>query len=78
MALPAFVALNAVYGWRACFLLTSALGVVWLAVWLGIYRAPATIEEEAPATRQLGWMDSLRAPQTWGFALGKFLSGLPE
>ncbi len=26
---PAFVALNAIYGWRTCFLLTSVLGGVW-------------------------------------------------
>ena len=71
---PAFVALNAIYGWRACFLLTSLLGGVWCVAWLAIYREPEKIEEEAQATASVGWMDSLRARPTWGFALGKFLT----
>src|SRR5262249_23504657 len=52
---PAFVALNAIYGWRTCFLLTSALGGVWLVVWLAIYRAPLKSEQEAPSVSQIGW-----------------------
>ena len=37
-------------------------------------RAPLQVEDEVPAGASVGWMDSLRAPQTWGFALGKFLT----
>jgi ACS family hexuronate transporter-like MFS transporter len=71
---PVFVALSLRYGWRTCFLMTSLLGVIWFIAWLAIYRAPAKSEEESPSTTSTGWLDSLRAPQTWGFALGKFLT----
>jgi MFS transporter, ACS family, hexuronate transporter len=71
---PAFVALNAMYGWRTCFLLTSTLGGVWLLVWLLVYRAPLKTEEGFPSITQVTWLESLRAPQTWGFAMGKFLT----
>jgi MFS transporter, ACS family, aldohexuronate transporter len=71
---PALVALSAIYGWRACFLATAFLGIAWLVAWLLIYRAPAKSEEETPSALSIGWLDSLRAPQTWGFALGKFLT----
>jgi ACS family hexuronate transporter-like MFS transporter len=72
---PALVALSALYGWRACFVLTSGLGFVWLAAWLIIYRAPAkSTSEEQDALRQIGWLDALQSRKTWGFALGKFLT----
>jgi MFS transporter, ACS family, hexuronate transporter len=72
---PAFVALSAIYGWRACFMMTASLGLVWLVVWLAIYRAPARMEDdEPPAVAGTGWMEALRSKPTWGFALGKFLT----
>jgi ACS family hexuronate transporter-like MFS transporter len=71
---PVLVALSAVYGWRACFLLTALLGVVWLVAWLAIYRTPPKAGQEDSAGGKIGWLDSLRARPTWGFALGKFLT----
>lgn len=38
---PLVAALALTHGWRAAFLLTGLLGLVWLAAWLFIYRAPA-------------------------------------
>lgn len=72
---PALVALSAIYGWRACFVLTAGLGFIWLAAWMIIYREPAKdkVAEQA-RVKQIGWMDALRSRQTWGFALGKFLT----
>lgn len=34
----AFIGLR--YGWRAAFVVTGALGLVWLAIWLAVYQAP--------------------------------------
>lgn len=36
--LAAFVAIH--YGWRAAFVLTGALGIVWLVAWLVLYDSP--------------------------------------
>jgi len=39
---PSLIAvLTAFFGWRAAFVLPGALGLVWLAGWLAIYRLPA-------------------------------------
>jgi ACS family hexuronate transporter-like MFS transporter len=44
LAPPMIAGLTLLWGWRAAFILPGALGFVWLAVWLWIYRLP----EELP------------------------------
>lgn len=40
---PPCVALLAIYmGWRAAFVITGVLGIVWLVAWLAIYHVPRT------------------------------------
>ena len=70
---PAFIFLFQIYGWRACFVGTGLLGFVWVILWLIFYRKPPVQAEEKnePA---MGWMQALASRQTWGFALGKFLT----
>ena len=73
------------WGWRAAFLVTGGLTLVWLAVWLIYYRRPrehpavdaaelAYIESE-PAERQrpVPWRRLLAQRQTWAYMLGRFL-----
>ena len=85
---PMFAAINQVYGWRACFLLTSALGAVWLVFWLTMYHTPeqhpavgsaelAYIRADAAADAnapKLTWGDVFKYKQTWGYAIAKFLT----
>lgn len=71
---PIFVALNASYGWRACFLFTAATGGLWVVLWLASYRVPIRAGIEKPIEPSVGWLDALRSRRTWGFALGKFLT----
>ena len=85
---PMFAAINQVYGWRACFLLTSALGAVWLVCWLTMYHTPeqhpavgsaelAYIRADAAADAnapKLTWGDVFKYKQTWGYAIAKFLT----
>ena len=74
------------WGWRASFVATGALGFVWLACWLWIYRTPessshvsaaelAHIRSDAavPAGRQ-SWRQLVSCRQTWAFAVGKALT----
>jgi ACS family hexuronate transporter-like MFS transporter len=72
-------------GWRWAFLFIGALGFIWLALWLTLYRRP----EEHPrctaaereyiksdpvgATGGIPWARLLRYRQTWAFAAGKFM-----
>jgi len=88
IAPPAITWLNARYGWQPAFLVTGALGFVWLVFWLLLYhppeRHPRITDEErrivladAPAvvsTRTMPWREVLSHPQAWGLLTGRFLS----
>lgn len=74
------------WGWQAAFVLTGAIGFVWVAAWLVMYDTPrrhkgvtpaelAYIQrDEEHAEGALPWRALLWHRQTWAFALGKFLT----
>ena len=75
------------WGWHAAFLLTGAAGLVWLPVWLLLYRKPrehrtisaaelAWIEQAPPPTAvaKIPFIRVLRQRQTWAYAAAKFLT----
>ena len=73
-------------GWRWAFLLTGAVGFVWLLFWLLFYGQPeehprlsrAELDyirsDPAEATAKIKWLSLLPHRQTWAFVLGKFLT----
>lgn len=74
------------WGWREAFIATGALGFLWLAFWLWLYRSPEEhpkvsaaelahirSDPEEPTTR-VAWSSLLPHRQTWAFVLGKFLT----
>jgi len=86
---PLLIVMLAAYGWRPCFLITASLGLVWLVLWLATYQHPekhprvnaaelayirGEASAEAPGAPQIGWLQSLRLRETWGFAVAKFLT----
>ncbi|MGB6692411.1 MAG: MFS transporter [Terracidiphilus sp.] len=69
------------FGWRAAFLTTGAFSAAWIVWWSVKYRTPSTVlnrndGSETPPARPalLRWWKLLGYRQTWGFALGKFLT----
>jgi hypothetical protein len=42
-----------VYDWRAAFVITGALGLVWVVLWLAFFRSPETHPRLSPAERDL-------------------------
>jgi ACS family hexuronate transporter-like MFS transporter len=74
------------FGWQAAFIATGALGVLWLAAWLAIYRPPQEHPRLTPAELAhirsdpaepafaVRWGQLLRHRQTWAFAIGKFMT----
>jgi ACS family hexuronate transporter-like MFS transporter len=75
------------FGWRASFLFTGSLDVVWLVLWLSFYRRPAEhkllsaeerrlIEsdrgEESPV--KIRYSQVVRKRAAWAFLAGKFLT----
>jgi MFS transporter, ACS family, hexuronate transporter len=73
-------------GWSWAFILTGALGFLWLIAWLAIYRSPETHPRVSPSelayirsdpvepTRSVPWRRLLTKRQTWAFMIGKFLT----
>jgi ACS family hexuronate transporter-like MFS transporter len=74
------------FGWRAAFFVTPILVVIWLTIWLRLYRPPAMQPRANDAERALIEADPIVAPtpvkwrnilphrQAWAFMTGKFLT----
>jgi ACS family hexuronate transporter-like MFS transporter len=73
-------------GWRWAFLITGAIGFLWVLLWLAVYRKPEEhshcsaaeldyirSDREEPAAR-VPWARLLGYRQTWAFLLTKFLT----
>jgi len=75
------------WGWQWAFILTGALGFVWLLFWLPIYRKPeehpklfpaelAYIQSDPPdpPATKIPWIQLVPHRQTTAFAIGKFMT----
>ena len=74
------------WGWSWAFIITGALGFLWLAVWLLVYHPPREhpslskaeldyIESDpVESVQPIAWSRLLPHRQTWAFAAGKFLT----
>jgi ACS family hexuronate transporter-like MFS transporter len=84
---PAIVPIIALtWSWQVAFLITGAIGFIWLFFWLWLYNAPekhkgVTAGELAwirsdpeEAITPIPWMRIIGKRQTWAFAIGKFLT----
>jgi ACS family hexuronate transporter-like MFS transporter len=73
-------------GWQWAFILTGAVGFLWVAAWLWLYRDPAHHPRLKPAELayirsdppdppvRIPWRTLLPHRQTWAFAIGKFMT----
>jgi ACS family hexuronate transporter-like MFS transporter len=62
------------WGWRWAFVATGALGLLWLLLWIPLYRNPvAGGTSDAPHAR-IPWVSFFRYRQTWAFMFGKLLA----
>ncbi|MGH9551976.1 MAG: MFS transporter, partial [Terriglobales bacterium] len=74
------------WGWRWAFIITGALGFVWLIFWLLLYRKPdehprlskaelAYIRSDSQVPMaKIKWARLIPHRQTWAFVVGKFLT----
>lgn len=88
LAPPLIVWLQINFGWQSTFLLTGALGVLWLPLWLAIYRPPSThpwigarerelIAEgrsESAASVRIGTRELMSQRQVWAIVLARFIT----
>ncbi len=73
------------WGWPAAFIVTGLLSVIWLIVWIAVYRTPdrskgvsaaelALIRSDPPdPVEKISWFKLLPRRETWAYASGKFL-----
>jgi ACS family hexuronate transporter-like MFS transporter len=86
LAIPAIVT---AFGWRAAFIITGALGFIWIIFWFILYEVPArhkrlssrelelirsdTTEDEE-AVKPVPWLKLIKYRQTWIFFIGKAMT----
>jgi ACS family hexuronate transporter-like MFS transporter len=73
-------------GWQYAFLTTSVFAIIWLILWLTLYRSPADNPRVSPAelayinsgttptTSKIAWSHLIPHRQTWAFLLGKVIT----
>lgn len=74
------------FGWRMAFIITGALGMIWIVAWLLLYRRPeqsslvspgelALIQSDQEGNAEtVPWRVLLRFRQTWAVGLGKMFT----
>ena len=79
-------AITLAYGWRAAFIATGLLSLIWLVGWVSLYRAPEQSRRVTPSELALirsdpvtsvapvRWSRLFTVRQTWAYAVPKFLT----
>ena len=73
------------FGWKAAFVLTGAIGFLWLLLWRWMYHPPAEhpkiskeelahIGQEDDENEPIPWLHFFKYKQVWGAALARFVS----
>jgi ACS family hexuronate transporter-like MFS transporter len=85
---PLLIPLIAIkWGWQSAFIITGALGFVWLLFWIPLYHKPELEkrltenektyilqDDQEPETTKLPWKSIISYKQTWGICLARFLT----
>jgi MFS transporter, ACS family, hexuronate transporter len=76
------------WGWQEAFIITGAIGLIWLVFWFIFYEIPAKQKKLSRAEynyihsdsdnesekEKVGWIKLLGFRQTWAFIIGKFMT----
>jgi len=62
------------WGWQWAFVGTGALGLLWLAFWIPLYREARARTLEAGSGVPLRWTHLFTHRQTWAFVVGKLMA----
>jgi ACS family hexuronate transporter-like MFS transporter len=86
IAVPAIVI---AWGWQAAFLITGAIGLVWIVLWFMFYELPekkrklaaseleyikSDLDEQNESEKPVPWLQLLKYRQTWIFFIGKAMT----
>jgi MFS transporter, ACS family, hexuronate transporter len=86
LAIPAMIV---AWGWQAAFIITGALGFIWVILWFIFYEVPekhkkvsageldyihSDADEQTETTEKVPWLKLFKYRQTWLFFIGKGLT----
>ncbi len=86
LAIPAMVI---AWGWQAAFIITGAIGFIWVILWFIFYEVPekhkkvsagelafinSDVDEQEVTKEKVSWLKLLKYRQTWLFFIGKGLT----
>jgi MFS transporter, ACS family, hexuronate transporter len=86
IAVPAIVI---AWGWQAAFLITGAIGLIWIVLWFLFYELPekkrklaaselayikSDLDEQNESEKPVPWLQLLKYRQTWIFFIGKAMT----
>jgi ACS family hexuronate transporter-like MFS transporter len=85
IAAPLVAWLTLHFGWRMAFVIPGVVGLLWLPLWLKVYRHPARhpevmpsdlaqLELDAPGVPQPRWRDVLAKRHVWGLVASRLFS----
>lgn len=75
IAPPVIVYLLQRHGYRSAFLVAASLGLLWVPLWLLLYRNPTGSEHVSTKSSRRGVRDLLRVPSVWAVMLCRFFVG---
>jgi len=61
------------WGWQWAFVATGGLGLLWLALWIPLYRNPP-LTDTSVAEPRVQWVSLFGHRQTWAFIVGKLMA----
>jgi len=61
------------WGWQWAFVATGGLGLLWLALWIPLYRNPP-LTDTSVAEPRVPWVSLFGHRQTWAFIVGKLMA----
>jgi len=61
------------WGWQWAFVVTGALGLLWLVLWIPLYRNPPATGASVTGAR-VPWVSLFGHRQTWAFIVGKLMA----
>ena len=65
------------WGWQWAFVATGALGLLWLLIWIPLYRDPpltGSAGDGSVAVGRVPWVSLFGHRQTWAFIVGKLMA----
>jgi len=62
------------WGWQWAFVATGGLGILWLLIWIPLYRDSDRETRDRVVSRRVQWTKLFGHRQTWAFIVGKLMA----